>query len=216
MRWYAETPIRRSRQVLGDLLALTWVVLWVLLGRWVHGLVSTLAAPADPLRDAGVSWRERMTDIAGTAADVPLVGGGLGEAFTSAGTVGDDLVLAGDGLAAGVDRLAWLLAVLTAGVPIVVVGGAYLLLRLLWARRTGRLSRDRTSPAALELFALRALVHQPPARLAALGPDPVGAWRSRDPAAIGALADLELRQVGLRGVARRGSQSSTSTMRASQ
>ncbi|WP_143553865.1 hypothetical protein [Serinicoccus sp. CNJ-927] len=46
MRWYADAPARRSRQVTADLLVLAWVVLWVLVGRWVFGLVMTLAAPA--------------------------------------------------------------------------------------------------------------------------------------------------------------------------
>lgn len=200
MRWYAETPARRTRQLLGDLLLLGWVVAWVLVGRWVFALVSTLAAPAGPLRSAGTGWRRRMDDIAGTLADVPLVGDSLDQPFTAAGSVGDELVAAGDGLDDGVQRLAWLLSLLTAGLPILVVAAAYLLLRLGYARRAGALSAQRDTPHAQELFALRALVHQPPHRLAAVGPDPLGAWRSRDPETIAALADLELRRLGLRSV----------------
>ncbi len=198
MHWYAETPARRSRQIVGDLLVLAWVVLWVLVGRWVFGVVRTLAAPADPLRSAGTGLREKMTEIAGAVVDVPLVGDTLDDPFRSAGSIGDDLVSAGNGLDEGVTRIAWLLSLLTAGTPILVVAGAYLLARLAFARRAGALAAQRDTPQSLELLALRALVHQSPRRLAAVGPDPLGAWRARDVSAITRLADLELRRVGLR------------------
>ena len=32
MRWYADAPWRRSRQVLADVLVLVWLVAWVLVG----------------------------------------------------------------------------------------------------------------------------------------------------------------------------------------
>lgn len=198
MHWYAETPRRRTRQVAGDLLVVAWVVGWVLIGRWVHGLISALSAPAGPLRSAGAELTERMSDIAGRITEIPLVGGDLDAPFEGAAGVGNDLVAAGDQLEQSVDRVAWVVSVLAAGTPIVLVLGAYLLLRWLGARRAAALGRDRDRPQAQELLALRALVHQSPRRLQAVADDPLGAWRSGDPALIADLADLELRQVGLR------------------
>ncbi len=198
MHWYAETPRRRTRQVVGDLLVLAWVVGWVLIGQWVHGLISALSAPAGPLRSAGTELTERMSDIAGRITEIPLVGGDLDAPFEGAAGVGNDLVAAGDQLEQSVDRVAWVVSVLAAGTPIVLVLGAYLLLRWLGARRAAALGRDRQQPQAQELLALRALVHQSPRRLQAVVDDPLGAWRSGDPALIADLADLELRQVGLR------------------
>jgi hypothetical protein len=50
----------------------------------------------------------------------------------------------------------------------------------------------------LDLFALRALARQPLTALARLHPDAADAWRRRDPEAVRALADLELRACGLK------------------
>ena len=50
----------------------------------------------------------------------------------------------------------------------------------------------------LDLFALRALAHQPLHRLAAISDDPARAWREQDADLVGRLAALELRDAGLR------------------
>ncbi|MCE0487750.1 hypothetical protein [Ornithinimicrobium sediminis] len=197
MLWYAETRRRRTRQVVGDLLALVWVVLWVLLARAVHGAVSALSAPAGPLRDAGSGLEQRMDAVAGTVVDVPVVGERLSAPFSGAAGVGVDLVAAGDSLESSVDRLAMLMGVGTVGLPILLVL-AYLLLRVRYARRAGLLARERGRPELQELLALRALVGQPTARVSALAPDPLGAWRSGDPEVVGRLVALELRGMGLR------------------
>lgn len=48
-----------------------------------------------------------------------------------------------------------------------------------------------------QLLALRALANRPLRRLTAVSPDPVGTWRREDPAALRALATLELRSAGV-------------------
>jgi hypothetical protein len=48
------------------------------------------------------------------------------------------------------------------------------------------------------LLALRALANQPLRALTRVSDDPVGAWRDGDPAVLRELADLELRDLGLR------------------
>lgn len=198
MRWYADTSWRRSRQVIADLSVLAWVVAWVLVGRWVFALVTTLAAPADPLRQAGTSLRDRMTEAAARVTEVPLVGESLGSPFTGAAGVGTDLVVAGDRLEDSVRTVAWVVSLLAAATPILVVVLLWALVRVSWARRAASLGRALDDPQSQELLALRALVRQDPRRLQQLHPDPVAAWRSGDPEALRALADLELAQVGLR------------------
>lgn len=198
MRWYADAPARRSRQVTADLLVLGWVVAWVLVGRWVFGLVMTLAAPADPLRSAGTGLESRMTEVAGRVIEIPLVGDQLDAPFTGAAGVGTDLVSAGDRLESGVRTVAWLVSLLSAGTPILLVLLAWAALRVAWMRRARALGREVADPHSQQLLALRALVHQDPGRLQSLHPDPVGAWRSGDPEAVRALANLELSKVGLR------------------
>lgn len=198
MRWYASSPGRRTRQVLADVAVLAWVVAWVLVGRWVFGLVMTLAAPADPLRKAGTSLSDRMTDIAGRVTEIPLVGDELDAPFHGTAGVGDDLVAAGDRLEGAVRTVAWVVSLLSAGTPILLVVLLWLLVRLAWVRRASALGREVADPESQQLLALRALVHQHPRRLQRLYPDPVAAYSSGDPEVWRALADLELAEVGLR------------------
>lgn len=198
MRWYADAPSRRSRQVLADVLVLAWVAGWVLVARWVHALVMTLAAPAGPLRDAGTSLRDRMTEAAARVVEVPVVGGSLGSPFTGAAGVGTDLVVAGDRLESSVRTVALVVSLVSVATPVLLVVLLWAAVRLAWARRAGELGRELHDPRTQELLALRALVRQSPRRLQQLHRDPVAAWRSGDPATVRALADLELSRVGLR------------------
>lgn len=198
MRLYATSPLRRSLQILADVLVLAWVLGWVLVGYWVHGLVMTLAAPADPLRSAGTSFTDRMTDIAGQVVRIPLVGEELDGPFTGAAGVGGDLVQAGDALEGSVRTVAWVVSLLSAGTPILLVVLVWALARWLWVRRAASLGAELDDPESQQLLALRALVRQHPRRLQQLYPDPVAAYRSDDPEVWRALADLELAEVGLR------------------
>lgn len=197
MKWYAETSARRSRQVAGDLLLLAWVVLWVLVGRAVFGVVRLLAAPAEPLQDAGSTWSGRIEDVAASAVDIPLVGSRLESPLLGAAGAGDRLVTAGQRLDEGVTSLAWLLSVAVAALPVLIVGGLYLVVRFRSARRMTALARARGAAGDRELLALRALVNQSPRRLAVIGPDPARGWREGDPEVVAALASLELRRAGL-------------------
>jgi len=198
MQWYAETRARRTRQVVADLLVLGWVIAWVLVGRWVFGLVNALSRPADSLRSAGSGVQDRMTEIADNIGDTPLVGDRLEAPFLGVANAGGSLVSAGDTLESAVHRVATLVGLLTALVPILLVVAAYLLVRVLYARRAGALAGFRDSAGGTQLLALRALVTQKPAQLAKVGEDPLGAWRAGDPEQVSALAALELRRLGLR------------------
>ncbi|WP_131104783.1 hypothetical protein [Ornithinimicrobium sufpigmenti] len=198
MRLYATSPLRRTLQITADLGVLAWVLVWVAIGRWVHALVMTLAAPADPLRSAGTSVSDRMTDIAGQVVRIPLVGEELDGPFTGAAGAGGDLVRAGDALEGAVRTVAWLVALLSAGTPILLVVAVWALLRWIWVRRAASLGAEVDDPESQQLLALRALVRQHPRRLQQLYPDPVAAYRSGDPQVWRALADLELAEHGLR------------------
>ncbi|GAA5162772.1 hypothetical protein [Ornithinimicrobium tianjinense] len=198
MRWYADAPARRTRQVVADLLVLAWVVLWVLVGRWVFALVMTLAAPAEPLRDAGTSLRDRMDEVAAHVTEIPLVGDQLDAPFSGMSGVGADLVTAGDRLESSVRTVAWVVSLLSAGTPVLMVLLVWGLARVSWARRAARLGQGTGDPETVELLALRALVRQDPRRLQKTFPDPLAAFRSGDPESLRCLADLELAEVGLR------------------
>ena len=74
----------------------------------------------------------------------------------------------------------------------------YLPSRLRFVRRATAGQRYLDSGADLDLFALRAMAHQPLHVLAGIDADPAGAWRRGDPDVVDRLARLELRSVGLR------------------
>ena len=198
MKLYADLPGRRTLQVLADVGVLLWVGLWSWLGRVVHDATLQLQPPALQLERAGGSFQRTMTDAARTMGDLPLLGDRLHQPFDQAARTGATISGAGHNLANGIGNLALLLGLLTAVVPIALVVGTWLVLRLRFARRASAAQRLVDSGADLDLFALRAMARQPMPRLAAVSDDPVGAWRSGDRHTVRALAVLELRDCGLR------------------
>ncbi len=198
MRWYAETPRRRTREVTADLLVAGWVIAWLLIGRFIHDVVSTLSAPAGPMRVAGDSLQARMLDVADRVTGVPLVGEDLQSPFAATASVGTNLVGAADQLQSSVDRVALWLSLLAGGTPIAIVLSFYLVLRIRTARAATRMAHYRERPEMRALLALRALSNRSPRQLSQISPDPLGAWRDGDAGVIDALAALELRSAGLR------------------
>ena len=195
---YAQTPWRRARQLLGDLLVLGWVVLWVRVGQWVYDVVGQLAAPGRTLEDAGSSLAESLTSAGDTVARVPLIGDDVRAPFTAAGGAADSIAAAGVEVQEGVHQMALLLGLTVAAVPILLVAGVWLVVRARFVSRARAAGRILDSAADLDLFALRALATQPVRALARVSDDPANAWRRRDPEVVRSLAALELRSLGLR------------------
>ncbi len=198
MHWYAETPIRRAKEVSADLLVVAWVVMWVAIAGFVHDLVSALSKPAGPMRIAGDSLQARMLDVADKVGGVPLVGEDLQGPFAGTASVGGNLTAAADELQSSVDSAALWLSVLTAGTPIVLVLGAYLWWRIHAIRAVSSVAAYRDRPELQSLLALRALTRRSTRELSAITADPLGKWRDGDPDVIAALASMELRDAGLR------------------
>jgi hypothetical protein len=194
---YSDLPARRTRQVLGDLLLVAWVAVSVWLALQVHDKTLGLAAPGRRIASAGASLGERLRDAGATVDDIPLVGDGASRPFDGAGGAADQLAAAGRSQVSAVESLAFWLALAVAVVPIVVALAVYLPRRVAFVRQAtaGRRLVDQT--ADLDLFALRAMAHQPLHVLAGISADPAGAWRARDPDVVRRLAALELRSVGL-------------------
>lgn len=198
MIWYAETRRRRMVQIALDVAMAVWIFVWVRAGLWAQEQLSALAAPADPLRDAGTSLSDRMNDVAGTIGGVPLVGDDLTGPFTGAAGVGDNLVAAGDNLQTSVDQVALWAGIAIGGIPIIVVFAVWVTLRVGFARRAARVANIRSNPDFLELLALRGLVNTRVDELGKMSPDLIQGWREGDPAAQQHLAAHELRRVGLK------------------
>ena len=101
-------------------------------------------------------------------------------------------------MAQTVETVALVLGLVTAIVPIMLVGAVWLWLRLRFIVRASTAQRFVDAAQDLDLFALRAMAHQPMTALDRISPDPAGAWRRQEVDVIRALATLELRSEGLR------------------
>ncbi|NYI04653.1 hypothetical protein [Allostreptomyces psammosilenae] len=219
MSLYADTPLRRTRQLLADLTLLAWIALWLWLAARVHDTVVALAAPAREVERAGADFRTGMEGAGRSAEGVPLVGDELREALLDVGGAGDRLAAAGQSGQEAVERLALLLGVAVAVFPALLALALWLPPRLRWlrqARATRRLGQA-DGAAIEELLALRALLRPLPEVTATLrslpaGEDPVAAWRRGDPGVVRALATSEYRRLGLRE-RRSGRGSSTTGIR---
>jgi hypothetical protein len=198
MKLYADHGPRRVGQVTGDLLLLVWVVGWAWFGRAVHDAVVALGVVGEQVEGGASDLSGRLADAGDRAASVPLVGDELRTPFDQAAGAASSIAAAGRTQQEVVGQLGLLLGLATALVPILVVVLLWVPRRVAFARRAGAARRHLDSAADLDLFALRAMARQPMHRLASVSDDPVGEWRRGDPDRLRALADLELREMGLR------------------
>ncbi|MFD1505686.1 hypothetical protein FE374_01185 [Georgenia yuyongxinii] len=197
MRLYADLPARRVRQVTGDVLVLVWLGLCVAAGAAVRGAIAVVAGPLRQVAEVGGGIEANMTSASATAGGVPLVGDRLAGPFDGVAVAGERLQRAGLDGAGLVETLAVVVGVLLTTLPALVVLVPWLVARLRFVRRADEVRRLAADPAGLDLLALRALAHRPPAMLAATAGAPARAWRDGDPKATRRLAGLELARWGV-------------------
>ena len=195
MRLYAETAGLRARQLLGDLAVLAWTAAWVAAGIALYRLVEKLAVPGQRVEQAGNAFAGNVAEIQRTIGRVPVVGDQLQDPFGRLAGTGQTLADAAVTQQEVVHQLALWLGLAVAAVPVVALLLAWLPGRVSWAREAGAASRLRLDVADLELFAIRAVANRPLRQLRRVSADPAGALRSGE---YEALADLELRALGLR------------------
>lgn len=198
MKLYADLPVRRARQVVGDLGLVLWVVLWSWLATRVYDATLSLAVPGERIEQASTSMAERLREAGESVSDVPLVGDDAARPFDGAGGAADELADAGRAQVEAVQTLAWWLAVAVLLVPVLLALAFYVPSRVRFVRRATAGQRFLDSAADLDLFALRALANQPLHVLARVSDDPARAWREQRPDVVRRLAALELRDTGLR------------------
>jgi hypothetical protein len=195
---YAETPTRRARQLVADLLALAWISTWIWLSVQAYGWVGRLAAIGVKIENGGKGLEANLTATAEKLHNVPLVGGQVSSPLNRAAGAARSIAAAGQSEQDLAHNLAILFVVVILLGPVALGILLWLPFRIRWALAATTAARLRQHPAGVDLLAMRALTNQPLRRLAALDIDQVTAWRSGQPAAAHALARLELRQLGLR------------------
>jgi hypothetical protein len=195
VKLYAETPGLRARQLLGDLATLAWTAGWLAAGLAMYRLVERLAVPGARVEQAGTDFAGDVAQIRERIGRVPVVGDQLQGPFGRLAGTGRTLAEAGATQQEVVHQLALWLGVVVAAVPVVTLLLVWLPRRVAWAREAGAASRLRLEGANLELFAIRAVANRPLRELRRVSADPAGALRAGEHEA---LADLELRALGLR------------------
>jgi hypothetical protein len=198
MKLYADLRSRRAGQLAGDLLLVVWIFLWARVGMAVYDAVQELGVVGQQVEEGGSELAGNLGEAGRRAASVPLVGDELRSPFDAAAGAAAAIADAGRAQQEAVSDLALLLGGVTAVVPIAVLVLFWVPRRLVFARRAGAARRHLDAADDLDLFALRALAGQPMHRLARVSDDPVGAWRRGDAVVVRRLADLELRDSGLR------------------
>jgi hypothetical protein len=194
--------VTRTRQLCTDLFIVAWLWFWIWLAVKLYDLVIKLAVPGQKLAGAGDGMSDGLSDAGDKLDNIPGVGGSLSAPFDSASQAAKAMADAGREQVAVVHDLSWALALLLLAMPVSLVLFVWLPLRVHWIRRAGVARGLRKGAAGRDLLALRALANQPLRQLAKVDADPVAAWRRGDPSTVDALAELELRRLGLRGLPR--------------
>lgn len=197
MKLYAERVPTAIRQLLTDIVVVIWTYLWIRAGFWVHDMVEKLAVPGQRLQTAGGGIADNLADAGGKVNRVPLVGDQLVKPFNGAASAARAIAEAGRQQQQVVHQMSVVLAIVAVAVPLALVVFLWLPLRLRWMRRAGVASVVRAEPAGRDLLALRALASRPLNELTRLGPDIAQSWRNGDAEAVDALAELELKRLGL-------------------
>jgi hypothetical protein len=198
MKLYADTNVRRTAQIIGDLALVIWVWVWIEIAGKVHDSTLRLATPGRKIDSSASDLADKLRDAGRSVSKVPLVGDSVRSPFDGAGRAASGISEAGQQQVAAVGSLAHWLGLAVALIPILVVLWFYVPQRIAFIRRATAGQRFLDSGADLDLFALRAMAHQPLHVLAKLDADPAGAWRRGERTTIERLAVLELQSVGLR------------------
>ncbi|WP_112272489.1 hypothetical protein [Lentzea terrae] len=195
MKWYADRPVRLTRQLIADLLAAGWVALWIWVATTAHDWVLELRAPGSGLVNAGGDIRDVFTNAASKAKGVPFVGDDLSGALGNGTKAGETLIGVGNTQIGVVEDTAFWLATALIVVPVLFLLITWLPLRLRYAFKAADTAKLRDMP---DLLALRALTSLKPKELARFPHDPAAKWRTGDTDTIEELARRQLAALGVR------------------
>lgn len=198
MQLYSARAAPRTRQVIGDVVALACLVVAGVLSGVVSSAVSSLSTYGAQLERAGDSFADAMTRASEALERVPLVGDGLGAPFRDARVAAEQLATAGRDEQEAVAGLATALGTATWLIPLFLVIALWIVPRARFVLRAREAVRTFSQPAGRDVLALRAIATQPFADVIRAVPDPLAAIRSGDDAALHALARLELAAAGVR------------------
>jgi hypothetical protein len=202
VRLYPQTPRRRTRSVAIDAVIVATVIVFALLGNWVHDSVDELAGLGRGVQDAGRSVETGFQSAADAVQDAPLVGGKVAGGLRDAGgSTGGQTLEAGRKGEESAHDLANLLGWLTFLIPTGLVLYRFLPDRVREVRQLTHAGQVLGGPGAGDperrrLVAMRAAFALPYGQLLRYTSDPLGdlAAGRHDGLVRAALEDAGLRE----------------------
>lgn len=194
---YSPYPPQRARQLAADAVGIVAAIAVVVITSTVVAAIRAVAELGRQLETAGGSISEGLSTAGERLGGIPLIGDAVSRPFDAAAGAGDSVSDAGLAVVDVVETTA-----VVAGWIVALSLLALLSLVWVWPRarfvvRRGRAERMIAAGMSTNTFALRALAT---ARLSALGrvhPDPGSVLLAGDESTIRALAELELRRLGV-------------------
>jgi hypothetical protein len=194
---YSTRPVRLFVQLMSDITITVWTTIWVFVGVAVHDAIATIGEAGRQIETGSQGIAGNLASAGHGAQHIPVVGDAVSKPIAAAADAALEIAGAGHSLDTTASWLAIVLALAVAAPPTLGVVVPWLVLRIRFLRRKLTVGALAATPAGAQLLALRALANRPLARLTAVTPDPVGAWRAGDPHAIHGLAAIELRAAGM-------------------
>ncbi len=200
MSLYSDYPGARTRQIIADVFGAIAVIVVVTIAASIAAAIRTLAAFGRDLETAGLDFQSGLLEAADALGDVPVIGDGIRGPFDLAASGGQAVADAGRGQQQLVEFIAVSVGWSVALVPLLIIALVWLVPRIRFALRSGRMRGMIKQGLTIDTLAARALARAPLAQLVAVHPDPAAAWRSQNPDALRDLAAIELRRAGIRPV----------------
>lgn len=198
MKIYSDFPLRRGLQIATDVLAVAAIAFGVWLGIIVTSAIAVLAEVGRQLETAGAGFKGAMTDAGDALGTVPFFGTTIRAPFDTASGTGGMLEDAGQTTQSVIMTTATIVGVVVAGVIVAFVCWLWLRRRIRFAIRATEANRFAGMDDGVDVLALRALVNGSRKGLVKVGPHPLEGWRSGEHAVMERLAELELREAGVR------------------
>ncbi|MBX9470891.1 hypothetical protein [Microcella sp.] len=198
MSLYSDYPAARTRQIIADIVGVISVIVVVTIAASIAAAIRTLAAFGRDLETAGLDFQAGLLDAADALGDVPVIGDGIRAPFDAAASAGQSVADAGRGQQQLVEFIAVSVGWSVALVPLLLIALIWLVPRVRFARRSGRMRAMIARGLTVDTLAARALARAPLGQLVAVHPDPAAAWRSQQPDLLRDLAAIELRRAGIR------------------
>jgi hypothetical protein len=204
MRFYPDLYLPRIGWMLADLLVAAWIALWVYIGRLVDHIVLQLDVLAEGIIRAGRTFDSWIASLQQSVpSGVPYLTDFFHQALGGLRThSGDQLISAGQTGSTVIHRLALLLGILTAFLPIFMLAVLYIprRVRLMYDMQGIHVTMRRAlaepglSPQMLEILAGRAIYTLPYHHLLRYSRNPAEDWYARR---FAPLARAEMERHGL-------------------